>query len=246
MTDQTTPGAATPAPATSTPTAQPGQPDPAAVAEAWKAARAKQPGVRFTKLPPNVAALYASTAAPAGNAPATPVDDPAAQAPGTQDGAGTPQDPNAPAEVAAHDVSAFAGDNAPLNEIDAMHARVGLAHQLQASDEIPGLDAGIANEYGKQLATALQNPPTHAQKLQAMSETAHTLQWRYPNGQDKKVLADAQAELKLLAARIPELPGWLERTGGGNDVGIIIRLAERHAQRAAARIASAARGTARR
>lgn len=242
MTDQTTPGA--PAPAAPTVPAQSGQPDPAAVAEAWKAARAKQPGVRFTKLPPNVAALYDNTAAPAGDSVA-PAGTGTAQGPKAQPDA--TQDPNAPAEVAAaHDVSAFAGDNAPMNEIDAMQARVGLAHQLQASDEIPGLDAGTANEYGKMLAAGLQNPPTHAQKLQAMDETARALQWRYPNGQDKKVLADAQAELKLLAARIPELPALLERTGGGNDVGIIIRLAQRHAQRAAARIANAARGATRR
>jgi len=243
MTEQTTAGAAPAAPA---PVAQPGQPDPAAVAEAWKAARAKQPGLRFTKLPPNVAALYAqATPATSAPAPAGDIAD-ATQAPSTPADAATAQDANAPAEAAtAHDVSAFAGDNAPMGEIDAMQAREGLSHRLQVADEIPGFDAGIAKEYGKQLAEGLRNPPTHAQKLQAMAETARTLQWRYPDGKDKQVLADAQSELKLLAARIPELPGWLERTGGGNDVGVIIRLAERHAQRAAARIASAARGAAR-
>lgn len=237
MTDQPTPAAPAPVAA-----AQSGQPDPAAVAEAWKAARATQPGVRFTKLPPNVAALYAN-ATPAASAPVQAGDiADATQGPSTPAADTAAQDPNTPADAAtAHDVGAFAGDNAPMGDIDAMQARVGLSHRLQVADEIPGFDAGTANEYGKRLAAGLQNPPTRAQKLQAMAETARTMQWRFPNGKHEKVLADAQAELKLLAARIPELPGWLERTGGGNDVGIIIRLAERHAQRAAARIAGAAR-----
>ena len=80
MTGQT--GAAAPgAPAASTTTAQQGAPDPAAVAEAWKEARANRPGVRFTKLPPNVAALYANTAAPAESTPAAPVEEHADRGP---------------------------------------------------------------------------------------------------------------------------------------------------------------------
>lgn len=240
MTDQTAPGTgAAPAPAAGTQTGGVA----AAVAE-LQAIRAKTPGVRFNGLPPSVSALL-DAAAPANGAAApaqTGGNTGALGAPGAPADATTGQDPNATAETAAApDVSAFAGDNPPVGDIEAMQARVGLAHRLQVGDEIPGMDAGTANEYGKMLAAGLQNPPTRAQKLQAMGETARMLQWRYPNGQHEKVLADAQAELKLLAARIPELPGWLERTGGGNDVGIIVRLAERHAQRAAARIASAAR-----
>ena len=239
--EQTTPGAAAPAAAG----AVGAQPDTstgrtaAAVAE-LAALRAKTPGVRFTSLPPSVSALLDGTGTP-GAPPGAPPDST------TPANAGTPQDRDTPTGAATgHDVSTFAGDNPPVGDLEAMQARVGLAHRLQVADEIPGFNAGVANEYGKMLAAGLQNPPTRAQKLQAMAETARTLQGRYPNGKHEKVLADAQAELKLLAARIPELPSWLERTGGGNDVGIIIRLAERHAQRAAARIASAARGSARR
>lgn len=244
MTDQTAPGAAAPPPGA--------QSDPssaatsAAVAE-LAALRAKNPGVQFNRLPPSVSALLDS-ATPAGGATAQAGDNASApQGPNTPTDTGA-QDHNTPADAAiSQAVNDFGGDNEPMSQLDAMQARIGLSHQLQVADEIPGLDAGVANQYGKMLAAALENPPTRAQKLAAWGEADRMLRQLHPNGKHEKALADARAELKhLVATRIPDLAAKLERSGGGNDVGVILTLAKRHAQRAGARIASAARGAARR
>lgn len=240
MTDQTTTSSGAPAPVAGAQSDPSSAATSAAVAE-LAALRAKNPGVRFNRLPASVSALLDGAAQTGGtNAPAQG---------GTN--ASTSQDPNAPASAAAqtpadaamaHAAETFGGDNEPMSALDAMQARIGLSHQLQVADEIPGFDAGSANQYGKMLAAALENPPTRAQKLAAWGEADRMLRQLHPNGKHEKILADARAELKhLVSTRIPDLAAKLERSGGGNDVGVILTLARRHAQRAAARIASAAR-----
>lgn len=227
-------------------TAQPAAPQGEATAPTQPAA----PRVRYTRMPDHVFAAFMARAGL--QAPGT-----AAAHPGTPQAPSEPRAPGAPSASAAltqpsdspgqpqPGANAPPDDNtppAPAGEIEAVAARVDVTGALQTPDgEMPGLDPAVAREYGRMLEEGLRNPPSRAQKLQGLEQCRRALEHAYPNGKAAQIIEDARAELAKVAARIPELPQWLEQTGRGNDVGIIVRLAQRHAQRAGARLAKAAR-----
>jgi len=92
------------------------------------------------------------------------------------------------------------------------------------------------------LGEALQRPPvTQAASDQAASETMQMLNQAYGSGKAAQMVQDARAELAELSKRLPHLLAWLDHTGAGNDAGIILRLAARHAERARARIVAGIR-----
>lgn len=126
--------------------------------------------------------------------------------------------------------------------IKAMAASRELSAGLQEAGDIAGLDKGSAEFYAKHLGEALQRPPvTQAASDQAASETMQMLNQAYGSGKAAQMVQDARAELAELSKRIPQLPNWLGHTGAGNDAGIILRLAARHAERARARIVAQVR-----
>jgi len=137
------------------------------------------------------------------------------------------------------------GANEPAvaaDPIKAMAASRELSAGLQEAGDIAGLDKGSAEFYAKHLGEALQRPPvTQAASDQAASETMQMLNQAYGSGKAAQMVQDARAELAELSKRLPHLLAWLDHTGAGNDAGIILRLAARHAERARARIVAGIR-----
>ncbi|MGN6728231.1 MAG: hypothetical protein ACTHJG_00135 [Rhodanobacteraceae bacterium] len=144
--------------------------------------------------------------------------------------------------AATDEPSGASGEQAtPATPVDAMNASRELAAGLQEAGEIAGLDPRTADHYAKVLRDGLQNPPTEAAKHAAKETTMQQLRHAYGN-KAERMIADARAELEILAQRLPKLPQWLEVTGAGNDAGIILRLAQSHADRQRARLTKQVRG----
>ena len=149
-------------------------------------------------------------------------------------------------ESVAHDAEAGADPQAADTgnadaELQAANQGFALADTLHKHADI-AMDSGQAAFYGKALTRAMQNPPNEAQKQAAYDSTLATLRDTYPESKVQQLIADARAEVKALAAgAIPNIEELLDKSGGTNDLHVLLQLAQRGAERARKRIAEGVR-----
>jgi len=127
-----------------------------------------------------------------------------------------------------------------FSEAEALIAGQNVATALH--DPVVGLHDGEARLYGAALARSLASPPSADQINATQAATLHALNQLHP-GKAQKVVEDANAELRHIAATVPglaNLPQMIRAAGAGNDLHTILRLAERAAQRAKASVLKAA------
>lgn len=124
------------------------------------------------------------------------------------------------------------GETAAASPVEAVRESIELSNALgelaNVSPEL--LHPAAVSAYANRLCAGLENPPTTAAKQQAAAEGMASLERAFP-GKGDKIAADARAELAILAQCMPKLPLWLERSGLGNDLEIIQRLAKAHQAR---------------
>ena len=179
----------------------------------------------------------ASTPAPA---PAQPAAPPVASTPSQAPAAATPSPAPAATQPSGPDATALYGDVIP----DTAHVRWGEPVASPSDIKLPALDgiddpsivaqALSAAGAGQSTAAELYNyaaaavRPGYVAPNAAATEATLRAAW---GGSYARNLAAVQAAVATAAAKDPSLPAFLDRTGLGNDVGLIRRIAARVARR---------------